>query len=272
MKKSDLAELCLRRMGHPMIKIELDPQQVFDAIDYARNKFIKWAVGNATQETFFTMMLSANQYIYDMPAGVVEVIDYDDEGNYAGGINTLFTIDNYLYNQGIFDPIFHNTTGGYISYHLALDFLKTADRYSTSKYNWKYHKYTNQLEIRPPPPSGNSLSVYDDDRSVIVVDSPGFTLIKAYMIEGSTFVSDWEDGDSDEHFYGESWVLDYATAECKIVLGRIRNKFSQFQAMGNIPLSLDGADLIAEGKEEKEKLDDDLKNSEAWTGYGILMG
>jgi hypothetical protein len=61
--------------------------------------------------------------------------------------------------EGLFDPLLW--TGGYgynlVSYHVALDFLKTVDRYTPSIYNYKYHKYTNQLEVHPAPPSGNRI-------------------------------------------------------------------------------------------------------------------
>jgi len=272
LKKSDLAERILRRLGYPMIKVELDPQQIYDAIDYARDKFIKWAVGNAIQDTFFTLMLSGGQSVYDLDAGVVDVVNYIDEGDAAGGINTLFTIENYLYNRGIFDPVLNNMEGGYISYHLALDFLKTADRYSVTKFGWRYHHFTNQLEIIPAPDTGNTLSVYNATGGIIEVDSPGFALVRAYMIEGSTITNGWSVGDSDEQIYGSTWILDFATAECKITLGRIRNKFGNFAAMGNTGISLDGSDLIAEGKEEKEQLRESLKNEEVYEGYGIYMG
>jgi len=70
--KKELAEKIKRRLGYPMIKVELHPRQIDDAIDYARDKFIKWAVGQATQETWFTVLLSAGQNFYDLPVGVTK--------------------------------------------------------------------------------------------------------------------------------------------------------------------------------------------------------
>jgi len=165
MTKSDLAEKIKRRLGAPMIKVEIDSSQLFDAIDYARSKFIKWAVGQATQETFITVMLSAGQYVYDLPIGVTEVVSYEDREGTYGDINTLFTIDNFLYNQGAFDMLLNTTGDNYsmISYHIARDFLETVQRYTPSTYNYKYHRYTNQLEIHPAPPSGSSLSALNTD-------------------------------------------------------------------------------------------------------------
>jgi hypothetical protein len=62
--KQQLAQKIKRRLGWPMIKVEIDNTQIYDAIDYARDKFIKWAVGQATNEVFFTLALSGGQTIY----------------------------------------------------------------------------------------------------------------------------------------------------------------------------------------------------------------
>jgi len=259
MKKSDLVEKVKRRLGSPMIKVELDDSQINDNIDYAREKFIKWAVGNATQEHFFTLMLSAGVTEYDMPEGVVDVLGYESRS--AGSIHTLFTMENYLYNMGMYDQLLMRGAGGsgytLVSYHIARDFLETVKRYVVDAYNFKYHKYTNILEIQPTPPSGGSLSV-----NGIIYDSPGFILIRSYMIEGEN-----------TDLYGNIWILDYVTALSKISLGRVRSKFANFTAVGsNTGLALDGSDLLNEGQAELEKLEVTLRDEETYEGWGIFVG
>ena len=92
------------------------------------------------------------------------------------------------------------------------------------------------------------------------------------MIEGSTLPG-WSETNIDDKLYNTTWILDYATALCKITLGTIRRKYASFGAIGNTPgLALDGSDLIAEGKEEKEKLDESLKDEEVFEGGYILIG
>jgi hypothetical protein len=280
MTKSDLTERIKRRLGYPMIKVELDTSQIHDAIDFSRSKWLKWAVGNATQETYFTMAVSAGQTIYDLPMGVTEVISYDDHGG-TGGINTLFTMDNYLYSRGAFSPIaspYGDTSGhsygydyGMISYHIARGFLDDVERYTPSKYNWKYHRYTNQLEIHPAPASGNSLTVTVDGVDV-AIDSPGFILLRTMMVEGSSLSDTWTSGDSNEYFYESTWILDYSTALCKITLGTIRRKFANFGSIGNVGISLDGDSLVSEGKEEKATLDETLMLEEVYEGLDISIG
>jgi len=64
MTKIDLAEKIRRRFGYPLVKVELTETQIFDAIDYARNKWIKWATGQSTHEVFFTIPLSGGQNFF----------------------------------------------------------------------------------------------------------------------------------------------------------------------------------------------------------------
>jgi hypothetical protein len=266
--KIDLAERIKRRLGYPMVKVELDITQIYDAIDYAREKWMKWAVGNATQEVYFTKMILAGQQLYDLPTGLTELIAWDSHGSQSG-INTLFTMDNFFYNQGMYDALLRTGGDGYtlISYHIARDFMETLARYTPDKYNWKYHRYTNQLEIHPPPPSGYNLIIGDTS-----YDSPGFVMLRGFMIEGSSLSTTWESGDSDTDFYTSSWILDRAEAQCKVTLGRIRQKFSNFASIGNVGISLDGDQLISEGREDIERLDTALKEEEVYEGLGIEIG
>jgi hypothetical protein len=269
-KKSDLALRIKRRLGWPMVKVEVDDTQMEDNINYARNKFIKYAAGQATQDVFFTMMLSGGTSLYDMPDGTIEVISYDSGSAAFGGINTLFTLGNFLYDQGMFGLLNpSNVDGGYslIGYHIAIDFLETLHRYNPDSYRFNYHKTANILEIQPSPDTGNSF-LYND----VEYDSPGFVLIRATMIDGST-LPDWQGVDSlDNNLYESAWIEDYATARTKLTLGMVRRKFASFSALGNQGTSLDGSDLINEAKEEITQLDADLLLKETHYGWPVILG
>jgi len=91
------------------------------------------------------------------------------------------------------------------------------------------------------------------------------------MIEGSS-LENWAVGDTDNDFYDTDWIFDYALAESKIMLGRVRSKFAQFASIGNTGIALDGDTLISEGTQEKETLKETLMLEENFEGYGILIG
>jgi hypothetical protein len=96
-------------------------------------------------------------------------------------------------------------------------------------------------------------------------------LLCGYVYEGG-FLSNWNKSDFIESIYDESWVLKYATARSKVILGYIRRKFSNFQSIGNTGISLDGDSLLSEGNDEMEKLSEELDEKYAYDGYGIEIG
>jgi hypothetical protein len=265
MEKSELSEKIRRRLGYPLVKVELDPSQISDNIDHARRLFIKWAIGQATVDRYYTMILYGGVGTYNLASNVLDVLDYDISG--MGTVHQLFTINNYFYNQGMYDAVLFSgmSNSGYslISYHIARDFLETVQRYVVSPYDYIYHRYSNQLEILPTPVTGGSLSMYvASSGTYVTVDSPGIILLRCSIAEGT-----------DENLYDTLWVHDYALALCKISLGRIRSKFANFSAIGsNIALALDGDTLLQEGQSDIERLEETLRNEEVFDGYDISIG
>ncbi|MFW6046450.1 MAG: hypothetical protein ACOCP4_01520 [Candidatus Woesearchaeota archaeon] len=80
------------------------------------------------------MELSSGINEYELPAGVTEVVKVKQFDTAGGGINTLFSVQNYLYNTGVLSFLDSIGTYGLLDYHLALDFIDTLDRYIPDKY------------------------------------------------------------------------------------------------------------------------------------------
>lgn len=273
--KRQLADVIKKRFGWPMVKIELHESQISDAIDKARSEWLKWASGNGIQDKWLTISLSAGVSHYDLPSGVVQVMDYEDfESITAGGINQLFTIENYLYNQGFYQGMFGGGQWNLVSYHIARDFLETFEKYVTSKYSWKYHKYQNKLEIYPTPEDIQLTPTYALVKTKMYVDfefNSDINIYKSYTspsISGANPLMDVPSG-----IFDEMWVQDYAAALCKHTLGMIRRKFSGFTSLGNDGISMDGDTLISEAKDEIIDLTERLrKGEENDDGYGFILG
>lgn len=58
--------------------------------------------------------------------------------------------------------------------------------------------------------------------------------------------------------YHHKWVFDWAMSEAMIVLGRTRGKFNKIMVAGNT-VSMDGPALIAEARDQQEKLMTDMQ-------------
>jgi hypothetical protein len=81
---------------------------------------------------------------------------------------------------------------------------------------------------------------------------------------GSAVVSDFANVPYKNHFYtdindaGRQWIRQYFLANCKEMLGAIRQKIQTIPIPGG-EVTLDGAELRSEAQQEKERLIDTLK-------------
>lgn len=260
MEKEELKEWVLRKLGYPMVRVELHDSQLEDCLKKSRDEFIKWASGNVTDEVFFTMELSSGINEYELPAGVTEVVKVKQFDTAGGGINTLFSVQNYLYNTGVLSFLDSIGTYGLLDYHLALDFIDTLDRYIPDKYIWRHNKHKNTLILKPTP-----VIDYTDDNI-------GYIMIHSYMVNNTNEDTKELGDDIFDAIWGETWVQEYSLACAKETLGMIRRKFENFSSIGNEGINLDGESLISEGKEEKEKLEERLRNEEPHMGMPIIIG
>lgn len=267
MNRVDFRDKIRRRFGWPIVNVEVEDVHIDDAIELALQKYERFAIGNATQESWITLMLSGGQQFYSLPPGTTEVESVEDSGR-AGGINTLFTIDNFLYNQGAFNFFAGSTGYSLVTYHITMGFLETLRRYSPSKYRYKYHKGSNLLEVNPPPDRDQVLFLSDGTSAI----SPGWALMKAHMLEGAT-EPNWTYEVFVERMFEKDWITDYVTALVKMTLGEVRRKMENASNMvGNIGATFNGSALMSEGLAEKEKLEEKLQDTEVYEGFSISFG
>lgn len=259
MTKNELRNWIKRRLGYPMVRIELHDTQIDDCIHTARYEYIKWAAGNITQEATFALPLSAGIAEYDLPSGVTNIVKAKGYNTSVHGINTLFSVENYLYNKGIL--AFLDNLSGYtwLDYHIALEYMDLIDKYIPDYYNWRYNSIKNTVTIKPTP-ALDSFNV-------------GYLIIHSYMLEGTDENTTEISEDIYNRVWDSVWVQKYSLAVAKQTLGLIRRKFANFTSIGNEGISLDGDALISEGKEEMEALEEKLKDgSETYHGWGIIVG
>ena len=69
---------------------------------------------------------------------------------------------------------------------------------------------------------------------------------------------------------GKQWIRRFALAICKEMLGQVRSKFGTIPIPGE-SLTLNGDSLITQGKEEQDKLREELKTTLDEMTYGKLM-
>ncbi len=254
--KTELKYWILRKLGYPTIKVELTSEQLDDAIDDAKKMWIKYAVGNATQEDWFIFSLIDGQSTYQLPATTTEVVKLLDSSSSLGSANELFTLENYFMNVGMLDFI-DNPPHGLVGYYASLSSLKDLRKFTSSKFNWRYYRGNSTLKLTPTPDSK---------------DHNRYAMACIYKIDDyGTEVSDDSD-ELQEAIYDELWIKEYSLTLSKITLGAIYSKHANFQSIGNTGISLNGSELISEGQRDKERLEQEVRDHENWSGYYPILG
>ena len=266
----DMIDWIKRQLGYPIVKVEMTDDQIIDCLVMAMNMFIKYASEQSTEEAFYTLMLSGGQREYVLLEGIVDVISFDDEGYGEKGINTLFTIENQMFNSGMVN--FHNLSEGLtlLNYHMAMDFLELIQRYTTTSFQWNFDVDDRTLTISPEL-ENKMKYVPDGTGNQKLINSLGWILLKVKQLFGASSPN-FSIEKAYVKLFNKEWVKWYSLALCKILLGNIRSKFESFSSIGNTGISLNGSDILSQGKEEKEKLEEDLFEKESWAGYGIITG
>lgn len=125
------------------------------------------------------------------------------------------------------------------------------------KSQYSFQLINNKLRIFPIPTYGYKLWIeYTNDNATFESGS--------LSASGSRVASDFANVPYKNHAYadindsGRQWIRNYFLANCKEMLGGIRQKYQTLPIPGG-EVTLDGAELRSEAQQEKERLIDNLK-------------
>jgi len=233
----------LTMLGEPLVTVELADSQLEVCVDNAVEKFTEYAV----QEQSFIHIELPDDYEEGvgalLPDNVMAVFSMNDYMANMGGVGTLFSVNNSMWNAGLL-PNFHNLSNGgsgWVTYELAMQYVDMIRILTGKGFDFEYNPRTKRLILFPDGALANNA---------------GHIVLGVYILR------------PDDQQYGESWCKKYALAEGKIILGRIRNKFAGVQLLGGGTISVD---VLQEGLSEKAELEEKLRLQ--YSGpYGFFCG
>lgn len=194
------------------------------------------SMNGSIDETQNTVIYN-NMFDYDaMDYRKVVAVTNFEEGA-TTGVNTLFTIEQTLAQQTYFSYAMGNYGFDLISWYTVKNWLETREKVLATKRSFEFNDRTQYMRIYPEP--NDSVRFY----GVIdcYVEKPIRDLIK------------------------EAWVYQYALALTKIGVGYVRGKFNGVNLFGG-QVFVDS--IKADGKEEKQKLEEQLYTNAAGLGDG----
>jgi hypothetical protein len=231
--REDFKEYCLRKLGKPVLEINVDDTQVEDRIDEALAYYHDYHF-DGTQKVYLAHSVTAedktNKYI-TIPEAVIGVINIFDIGD-SYSTNNLFNIryqialnDLFAFNYGPFAP-----------YYMALQNVALAEELFVGRQSLRYNRHVNKLYI-------------DMDWEAKVVTGE-YIIIEAYQkVDPETYSDVW----------GDRWLQRYATALIKKQWGDNLKKFEGLQMPGG--LTFNGQKIWDEASDELTKLEDEMISS-----------
>lgn len=169
-----------------------------------------------------------NMFDYDVMdyRKVIDVIDFE-EGS-SSGVTTLFSLEQTMAQQTFYSYAMGNFGFDLLSWHTVKDWQDTREKLLAIRRDIHFDNRTQYLKFYPQPkttsPFVGVLECY--------VERPLRDIIK------------------------EKWVLEYSTALCKVMWGRILTKITGVNLMGGG--NLNGDIILQEGVAEKKELEERL--------------
>ena len=220
------------RLGGDIIDLELDPEHYEAAYDYAIKTYRQRAQ-NANVESYTLMRVEKNVDTYTLPSEFINVraLFRRTVGLETGPSSTSFDpfssaiLNTYLLN--------YNYTGGLATYDFYAGYVELAARMFGGYVTYTFNPVSKILRVvRDFKGSGERILIWADIQrpELELLQDPGAGV----------------------------WIADFILAELKEIIGQGREKFGSIAGPGG-GTTLNGSQMKAEGKAEKERLFDDLR-------------
>jgi len=233
--REQIKDYILHMLGAPVVKLELDAQNLDFCVDQAMKIFEDYAGREYFQYYVFDSVPGKSVYTMPDEVGIIRNIFYKEVGNYAfqasdmgGAIPIEYFYPGGSYNSiqgGLIDPI-HPIWGRMGEWTLYKQYEQMYSRTSSALGGWEFLGGLNSIKLYPVPYRVQKVMVHYLQRN-----------------------KDW--GEVTQAM--QEGALTYA----KEVLGRIRSKYQSVPgAQGAV--AMDGSTLIQEAREDRQKWFEDL--------------
>ena len=228
--RATLKSYCLRRLGAPVVEINVDDDQVDDRIDDALAYYRDYhydgtervLIKHVTTETDKT-----NGYITldDNVIGVQRILDIGQ----AVQSSNLFNIRYQIHLNDLFDL----SASSYVPYITALRHVETLEEIFVGKKPIRFNRHKNRLHIDMD---------WNND-----VETGEYIIVDAYQIlDPDTYTDVW----------GDRWLARYTTALIKRQWGSNLTKFEGMQLPGGVQFN--GTKIYDDAEQEIIKLEEEM--------------
>lgn len=236
--RTELKDYALRKLGFPVIDINVDDDQLEDRIDDALGKFRDYHY-DGTEQIYLaqqvTGTLLANNYI-DLPNSIIgvsrimPVSGQSISSSAAEGFN-IFDI-NY---QIRLNDFYNLTSSSYTYYYIAREHLEMLNMITVGEIPFEYNRKTNRIQLHASISNKTTENDYIVLQAFRVVDPASYSKV-----------------------FNDTWIKDYTTALFKEQWGSNLTKYANYTLPGG--LVVNGEKIYNDAVAEVERLEEKLRD------------
>ena len=246
--RQEFKDYCLRRLGFPVIELNLDDDQIEDRIDDALQYWQDYHF-DGMQKVYYVKALQQTE-IDQKYIDLSETTDADGNPMEIIGITRIFPIQDSQAGVNMFDlryqlrlnELYDFTSASYINYTLTAQHLRSMELLFTGEVPIRFQRHTQRLYI---------------DWAWGASEAPigQVVVAEAYAnIDPTVYGKVWND----------RWLKEYATALIKRSWGANLKKFNNIQLPGGV--TLNGDKIFDESFAEIKALEEQMQ-----TEYGAPL-
>ena len=241
--RDQFTDYCLRKLGFPVIEINVDPDQVSDRVDDALQFFQDYHF-DGLQKTYYIHILT-QQDIDNRYLDLSNVTDNANVSTEIVGVTRVFPLSDSQASISMFDlryqlrlnELYGFTSASYINYTMTMQHLRMLEQLFTGEVPIRYQRHTENLFID-----------WGWGNQEAPVGQP--VIIECYTIINPTVYS---------RVWNDRWLKRYATALIKRQWGENLKKFGNIQLPGGVILN--GDKIFEEAMQEIKDLEEDMENN-----------
>ena len=230
--RSAFKEFCLRKLGKPVIEINVDDDQVEDRIDESLKYYYDYHF-DGSEKIYYKHEITANtvsnRYI-TLPENII-------------GAVRIFPISNSLISTNIFDiryqialnDLYTLTSVSMVPYYMAFQHIQLIEQLLVGQQPIRYNRHTNKCFI---------------DMNWDKVRVGEFIIVEAYEVIDPDVYSD---------AWGDRWLQEYCTEKIKYQWGTNLSKFNGMQLPGGV--TFNGQTIKEEAKAAIDSLEKEMISS-----------
>ena len=231
--RTEFKEYCLRKLGKPVIEINVDDDQVDDRIDESLRYYWDYHF-DGSDKIYYKHLVTdqdrVNKFI-TLPENIIGAVSVFSIGDPMVRSDDLF---NIRYQIALND-LYTLTSVSMVPYYMVMEHLSLISEMLVGKHPIRYARHKNKLYV-------------DMDWNSIM---PGeYLLVEAYEVIDPTVYTD---------VWADRWLQNYTTAKIKYQWGSNLTKFTGMSLPGGVQFN--GTQILEDAKAELTQMEQEMISS-----------